>query len=99
MHGYEDHEEVDMVAASYADNRNSAYRNIGYLSNVYHDNRKTTQVWQHRTRDEAPGTSIQDKLSGSCNIHFYIDKHGDKKKSSHLLKDCREFLKLHEGLA
>jgi len=32
-------------------------------------------------------------------MHFYIDKHDSKKKSSHLLKDCCEFLKLHEALA
>ena len=40
MHGYKDREEVDMVAAGYADNRNSGYRNSGY-----HDSGNTTQVW------------------------------------------------------
>ncbi|MEI4927512.1 hypothetical protein Q8G50_33895, partial [Klebsiella pneumoniae] len=65
----------------------------------YHDSRKTMQVWQRRIRDETPATSIQDKLSGPCNVHFYIDKHDGKKKSSNLLKDCQKILKLHEGLA
>ena len=104
MRGYKDREEVDMVVAGYADkhndnNRNSGYCSSGYCSSGYRDNGKTTQVWQHCTRDEAPATSIQDKLSRPCNVHFYINKHDGKKKSSHLLKDCREFLKLHEGLA
>ena len=98
MRVYEDHEEVDIVAAGYVDKHNDN-RNSGYRSSGYHDSGKTTQVWQRHTRDDAPGTSIQEKMSGPCNIHFYIDKHDGKKKSSHLLKDYREFLKLHEGLA
>ncbi len=43
------------------------------------------------------------KAAGQMNglsLHYYtVPGWTGSKKSSHLLKDCREFLKLHEGLA
>ena len=78
MHIYNDRDDINMVASGYADKRDDN-RNSGYCSGGYHDRGKTTQVWQHRTRELEPATSIEDKLSGPCNVHFYIDKHDGKK--------------------
>ena len=94
---YEDRDGPDMVAAGYADRRNDNSRNSGgYRSGNFRDNGRPTQSWQRRDRDNGP--SAFDKLSGPCTIHFYIDKQDGKKKASHMLKDCREFQKLSEGM-
>jgi hypothetical protein len=95
---YDDRDGPDMVAAGYADRRNENNRSSGgYRGNNFCDGGRPTQTWQRCGRDDEP--SAYDKLSGPWTIHFYIDKQDDKKKASHMLKDCREFQKLSEGFA
>src|SRR3954469_25287087 len=94
---YDDRDGPDMVAAGYADHRNNAHRNSGgYRGGNFRDGGRPAQSWQRRDRDNGP--SAYEKLSGSCTIHFYIDKQDGKKKASQMLKDCREFQKLSESM-
>ena len=103
--GYEEADGAEMVAVGFTDQRDGENRtdgncNSGYRSGGYHDGggyRKKDREWQpRRTRDDGP--SALQQLSGSCTIHFYTDDEG-KRKSSHLLKDCRHFQKLQEAYA
>ena len=93
---YDDRDGVDMVAAGYADRCNDGNLRSGYRGSNYRNGGQPTQTWQCRSRDDEP--SAYDKMSGPYTIHFYIDKQDGKKKASHMLKDCREFQKLSEGL-
>ena len=66
---YEDRDGPDMVAAGYADRRNDNSRNSGgYRSGNFRDDRRPTQSWQRRDRDNGP--PAYEKLSGPCTIHF-----------------------------
>ena len=59
------------------------------------DYHQQSRDWQpHRPKTEQ--LSVQDQLTGPCTFHFYYDDNG-KRKSTHMLKDCRKFMDLQEA--
>jgi hypothetical protein len=43
-----------------------------------------------------PDLPAAEQLNAPCYIHAYIDSNDNVKKSTHLLRDCRQFLELQK---
>jgi hypothetical protein len=90
---------TDMVAAGYVnndrdDNHDRPRQGNNYYRSASRDSRPRTE-W--RRRCDAPPLSAEEMLNGGCTRHTYIDKDG-RRKSAHLLIECREFLRLSQAL-
>jgi hypothetical protein len=92
-----------MVAAGYINNDHDDKRDGPRQGNTYYgsssrgigrDSRPKTE-W-HQRRDQPP-PSMEELHNGGCTRHTYIDKDG-RRKPTHLLIECREFLWLNQAL-
>ena len=104
--GYDDADGTEFVGAGFAgkrdgENRVTGDRNSGYRTSNYRNN-GDRGADDYRRKDNNPrprrddGPSGVQLLSGPCNIHFYTDSDGNR-KSSHLMKDCRQFQRMLEA--
>jgi hypothetical protein len=100
---YEDADTADMVAAGYVNNDREDNHDGPRQGNNYYgsnsrsasrDSRPKTEWHQYR---DAPPLSVEEMLNGGCTRNTYINKDG-RRKPTHLLIECREFLRLSQAL-
>jgi hypothetical protein len=92
-----------MVAAGYVNNDRDNNHDGPRQGNNYYgsssrsagsDSRPRTE-WHRRC--DAPPLLAEEMLNGGCTRHTYIDKDG-RQKPTHLLMECREFLRPSQAL-
>lgn len=93
-HGYNAIEGANMVAAGYNDQR-------GYGRDDRRDDRRDGKKddnranWQQRL-PWVPELPPADQVNAPCYLHAYIDPKDNIKKSTHLLRCCRQFIELRQ---
>jgi hypothetical protein len=92
-----------MVAAGYINNdRDDNHDGPRQGNNYYRSSSRGAgrdsrpKIEWRRCRDALP-LSAEEMLNGGCTRHTYIDKDG-RRKPTHLLIECREFLRLSQAL-
>ncbi|KAK1662350.1 hypothetical protein QYE76_050509 [Lolium multiflorum] len=51
---------------------------------------------KRRSRCRTPELPYAEQINAPCYLHSYVDSKDGKTKSSHLLRDCRQFLDMHK---
>jgi hypothetical protein len=100
---YDDTDTMDMVAAGYVNgDRNDNHDGPRQGNNYYGSSSRSAgrdsrpkREWR-RQRDQ-PQLSAEEMLDGGCTRHTYLDKDGVR-RPTHLLIECREFLRLSRAL-
>ena len=100
---YESGDGLELVAAGYADRRDDHrddrrddrrdYRRDDrqYRGNYQGGN----QAWKPRT-PRAPELPAHAQLDAPCYIHSYFDQKDQRRKSTHTLRECRQFIELQQ---
>ncbi|KAK1644332.1 hypothetical protein QYE76_062137 [Lolium multiflorum] len=90
------YDDNNLVAAGYSDRHDDRYderrddRQDGNRNNS--GNRGNYKPRQQR----APELPYAEQINAPCYLHSYVDSKDGKTKSSHLLRDCRQFLDMHK---
>ncbi|KAK1649711.1 hypothetical protein QYE76_067516 [Lolium multiflorum] len=90
------YDDNNLVAAGYSDRHDDWYderrdnRQDGNRNNS--GNRGNYKPRQQRT----PELPYAEQINAPCYLHSYVDSKDGKTKSSHLLRDCRQFLDMHK---
>ncbi|KAK1627267.1 hypothetical protein QYE76_001582 [Lolium multiflorum] len=85
------YDDNNLVAAGYADRQDDRDdRHDGNRNNS--GNRANYKPRQQRT----PELPYAEQFNAPCYLHSYVDSKDGKTKSSHLLRDCRQFLDMHK---
>jgi hypothetical protein len=91
--GYDD---TNMVASGYSDRRDDRYDDIrDTRQDNNHSNSGNSGNYKGRP-SRIPELPFAEQLNAPCYLHAYIDPKDDKKKSSHLLRDCRQFIEMQK---
>ncbi|KAK1698062.1 hypothetical protein QYE76_014759 [Lolium multiflorum] len=91
--GYDD---SNMVAAGYSDRRDDRYDD---RRDDRRDNNRRNSGNRGNYKPRPPRTPelpFAEQINAPCYLHVYIDPKDDKKKSSHLLRDCRQFIEMQK---
>ncbi|KAK1607934.1 hypothetical protein QYE76_031607 [Lolium multiflorum] len=90
------YDDNNLVAAGYSDRHDDRYderRDDRHDSNRNNSgNRGNYKPRQQRT----PELPYAEQINAPCYLHSYVDSKDGKTKSSHLLRDCRQFLDMHK---
>lgn len=90
--GYDD---TKMVAAGYSDRRDDRYDDK--RDDRQDNSRNSGNRGNYNGRpSRAPELPFAMQLNAPCYLHAYIDPKDDKKKSSHLLRGCRQFIEMQK---
>ncbi|KAK1695701.1 hypothetical protein QYE76_012398 [Lolium multiflorum] len=90
------YDDNNLVAAGYSDRHDDRYderrddRQDGNRNNS--GNRGNYKPRQQRV----PELPYAEQINAPCYLHSYVDSKDGKTKSSHLLRDCRQFLDMHK---
>ncbi|KAK1604027.1 hypothetical protein QYE76_027700 [Lolium multiflorum] len=90
------YDDNNLVAAGYSDRQDDRYddmrddRQDGNRNNS--GNRGNFKPRQQRT----PELPYAEQINAPCYLHSYTDSKDGKIKSSHLLRDCRQFIDMHK---
>ncbi|KAK1684257.1 hypothetical protein QYE76_045105 [Lolium multiflorum] len=90
------YDDNNLVAAGYSDRQDDRYddrrddRQDGNRNNS--GNRGNYKPRQQRT----PELPYAEQINAPCYLHSYVDSKDGKTKSSHLLRDCRQFIDMHK---
>ncbi|KAK1684856.1 hypothetical protein QYE76_045704 [Lolium multiflorum] len=52
--------------------------------------------WADGEDNRTPELPFAEQINAPCYLHAYIDSKDNKKKSSHLLRDCRQFIEMQK---